>query len=109
MAQDGEEKPYAGTILFAADAVLEALAQNPESPVTSRCWHDLESAAKVAAAWLLPGVRDKLLLVPHDDPRAVLAAWKELAALPQIRRLDRLLGAARTSRYDAVQELFLLD
>lgn len=112
--KDGDEKPYAGTVLFAADAVLEALIGRPPLPnggilVKSSCWHDLESAVKVAAAWLLPSVRDTLLMVPHDDPSAALTAWKELAAIPGIRRLGRLLDAARHGRYEEVQELFVLD
>ena len=112
--KDGDEKPYAGTVLFAADAVLEALIERPPHPdggilVKSSCWHDLESAVKVAAAWLLPRVRCQLLEVPHDDPRAVLTAWKELAAEPEIRRLARLLDAARRGRYEEAQRLFVID
>jgi hypothetical protein len=112
--KDGDEKPYAGTVLFAADAVLEALVERPPLEnggilVKSYCWHDLESAVKVAAAWRLPEVRDKLLVVPHDDPRAVLTAWKELAAVPGIRRLARLLDAARHGRYEEVQKLLDID
>ena len=111
--KDGDEKPYAGTVLFAADAVLEALIEHPplESGgilVKSYCWHDLESAVKVAAAWLLPQVRDKLRVVLHDDQRAVLAAWKELAAVPEIPRLARLLDAARHGGYEEVQKLFVM-
>jgi hypothetical protein len=111
--KDGEEKPYAGTVLFAADAVLEALIARPPLAnggilVKSSCWHDLESAVKVAAAWLLPKVRDKLLMVPHDDPKAVLTAWRELAAMPAIPRLGQLLNAARHRRYEEAQKLFIL-
>ena len=111
--KDGEEKPYSGTVLFAADAVLEALIERPPLAnggilVKSSCWHDLESAVKVAAVWRLPRVRDKLLMVPHDDPRAVQAAWKELAAVPEIPRLGQLLNAARQGHYEEVQKLFVL-
>jgi len=112
--KDGDEKPYAGTVLFAADAVLEALIERPPLAngggilVKSSCWHDLESAVKVAAAWLLPVVRDTLLVVPHADPRAVLTAWKELAGMPGIPRLGRLLDAARHGRYEEAQKLFVI-
>lgn len=112
--KDGDEKPYAGTVLFAADAVLETLIKSPPHGdggvlVKSACWHDLESAVKVAAVWILPEVRAKLLVVPHDDPRAVLAAWQELAARPIIPRLGRLLNAARHGNYKEVQRLFIID
>ena len=111
--KDGDEKSYAGTVLFAADAVLEALIERPPLEnggilVKSYCWHDLESAVKVAAAWLRPLVRRQLLMVPHDDPRAVLTAWKKLAAVPGIPRLARLLDAARHGRYEEAQELFVI-
>lgn len=104
--QEGEKVPYAGTILFAADAVLRELCNlGSMASITASCKHDLESAVKVVAAWLLPGVRSKLRLVCHTDAHAVLAMWDAMAKDSDFLRLQPLLETARKGEYDGVCHL----
>lgn len=90
---------FAGTLRFAPTSVLQSYLDNPQSPIVSECWHDLESAVKLL--WIVAfGYRHTpLFQIRGSDVKSLLEFWKRFEQGPFP---DSLLKAAHAGDYDTL-------
>ena len=101
---DGVTTSYQGAVHFAADSVLQHLAEGRREFIFTTAM-DLESLVKTVWDLLLPAASDVLQVSKHDYG-AIFAWWRRRAA--ENKYLQRYLECARDNNYQALKTLWEL-
>jgi serine/threonine protein kinase len=105
----GSTNPFAGTLRYAPDDVLEQLASHFNTSICSTPHHDLESLVKMFVEVLLEGdPRFEDALPSHlATPSDLLKGWQQVVNKLEWPR--GLLTAARTRNYSRMRKLLVFE